>query len=335
MQGRFLLTVLSAAALTLPLSAQGLQRRAVLTGGGGAGAGRCSGEVLVDGGAEISIRGDTATMRDLSGRPPEWRRFECTGAMPMNPGNVRFHADGRGHAQLVGNPNNGGTAVIRIEDPEGGAEVYRFDISWDNAQAYPNNPAYDRGGDRDGDRWQQRDRDRGMNGSFGADQAVQVCEDAVRQQAMDRFHTRDVYFRRVNMDDNPGRHDWVVGAMDIHPAYGPEQHYRFSCSVNFDTGRVRSAQIDPMEGADGYRPGTEINASAVDNCRRAVAERARRQGYDELNFTSINVDNNPGRRDWVVGSLRAQGPDHPERFDFSCSVNLENGYVRSVDMTRR
>ncbi len=327
MYGRLFLTFLSTAAIAVPLSAQGLQRRAVLTGGGGPGAGSCSGEVIVDGSAEISIRGDTASIRDLSGRPPEWRRFECTSVMPMNPGNIRFHADGRGRAQLVGNPNNGGTAVIRIDDPEGGAEVYRFDISWDNAQAYQNNPPYDR------DRRQERDR--AMNGSFGADQAVQVCEDAVRQQAMDRFRTRDVYFRRVNMDDNPGRRDWVVGTMDIHPQYSPEQHYRFSCSVNFDTGRVRSAQIDPMEGADGYRPGTVMNAGAIENCRHEVAERIRRQGYRDLDFTSINADNRPGRNDWVVGSVRAQGPDHPERFDFSCSVNLETGYVRSTDVTRR
>src|SRR5438270_9570899 len=128
MNTSFLLTVVTAAALAGPASAQ-MQRRATITGGGNGDSGRCVAEVLVDGAAEVQIRGDMATLRDLSGRPPQWRRFECTSPMPAN-ASVRFNASGRGGAALVAAPVNGGPAVVRIQDPEGGANVYQFELTW-------------------------------------------------------------------------------------------------------------------------------------------------------------------------------------------------------------
>ncbi len=302
MNARFFLTLAAAAAIAVPAGAQGLQRRAALVGGGGPQAGRCTADVIVDGAAEVEIRGDNGSLRDLSGRPPEWRRFECTSVMPINPGNIRFSASGRGSAQLVRDPRNGGVAVIRIQDPDAGAQIYHLELSWSNGGPYQAQGAWDR--DRS-----ERDR-----AGFGANQAVQVCQDAVRQQAMDRFHTDNVYFRDTRMDDNPGRRDWVVGMLDAHPPYGPERHMRFSCSVNFDTGRVRSAQIEPMEGAggEGYRPSSEMNQQAFENCRREVSERVRREGYDNLDFQSMNVDNSR-QGGWITGFVRAQGQDHLER----------------------
>src|SRR5690242_4583522 len=127
MNTRFLLTIASAAALALPAGAQ-MQRRATITGGQG-GAGRCMAELVVDGAAEVEIRGDTASLRDLSGRQPEWRRFECTSAIPPN-ANLRLNANGRGGVALVGSPNNGGPAVVRIQDAQGGASVYQFELTW-------------------------------------------------------------------------------------------------------------------------------------------------------------------------------------------------------------
>src|SRR3954447_386571 len=129
MNARLLLTVVSAVALAGPAGAQ--QRRANMIGGGNGDAGRCYAEVVVDGAAEIQITGDTATLRDLSGRPPQWQRFDCTGPMPAN-ANVRLTANGRGRTELVGTPQNGGPAVVRIQDPEGGAQLYQFELSWNN-----------------------------------------------------------------------------------------------------------------------------------------------------------------------------------------------------------
>jgi hypothetical protein len=54
--------------------------------------GKCTVEVIVDGAADVEIRGDSAVLRNLTGQPPEWRRFQCTGPLPANP--VNFRSDG-------------------------------------------------------------------------------------------------------------------------------------------------------------------------------------------------------------------------------------------------
>ena len=138
MNGRFFLTVVTAAALAGSAGAQ--QRRATMIAGGNGDVGRCYAEVRVDGSAEVEIRGDTATLRDLSGQQPQWQRFDCTGPIPAN-ANLRLTANGRGRTELVGAPQNGGPAVVRMQDPEGGAQVYQFELSWNNGQGYEgNNP---------------------------------------------------------------------------------------------------------------------------------------------------------------------------------------------------
>lgn len=152
------------------IHAQSQPRRMTQMGGGSPDRGKCTVEVVVDGSAEVEIRGDTAILRNLAGRQPQWRRFQCTGPLPRNPGDFRFAGvDGRGHQQLVGDPRNGGPAVIRIDDPDNGQEGYTFDIMWNNAAPPP--PTVERrpedrrgpddrrpGFDRDGDAF-HHDRD--------------------------------------------------------------------------------------------------------------------------------------------------------------------------------
>lgn len=105
--------------------------RAAIRGGGGD-RGKCTAEVEVDGVAEVGIRGDTGEIRTISGQPASWRRLECTGQLPANPGEFRFRGiDGRGRQELAADPrNNRGLAVVRIEDPQGGREGYTFDLEW-------------------------------------------------------------------------------------------------------------------------------------------------------------------------------------------------------------
>src|SRR5262245_10512888 len=254
------------AAFASAICAQGLSRQAVVNGGGSPDRGKCTIEVVVDGAAQIEIRGTTATLRDLNGRQPQWRRFECTGAMPPNPANFRFQGvDGRGRQDLIRDPRNGGVAVVQIDDRQGGAEGYTFDIMWDSRgdytwyqQGQPHPPASPNNG-------QYRERMEGGGGwgtppyrpnyrdseyyqkwghGFGTDQAIRVCRDAVYDQASQHFRTRDVHFLSTRIDDNPGRNDWVIGRIDIHPDRRGEV-YNFSCSVDFNSGRVRTAEIDP------------------------------------------------------------------------------------------
>jgi len=244
-------------------------RRAAIVGGGDASRGKCTLEVMVDGSAQVEVRGDSATLRDTSGQTPQWRRFECTGPMPANPGNFRFSGiNGRGRQTLMREPrNNGGTALIQIEDSQGGADAYTFDLYWgepavsggfqDNRGSVP----FD---NRSGGRVDQNDRrfqpdDRGFDrGGFRRDrrmtedEAFDVCRQSIRGQASDRFRTPNIDIRNVRLDDNPGRRDWITGDVAVIRRFGRQNIYHFSCSVNFDTGEVRSAHIDQFE--QGYYP---------------------------------------------------------------------------------
>ena len=102
MKARLCFWLAALAAITAAANAQAFQRRATMRGGGGPNGGKCTIEVVVDRAAEVEIRGDTATLRNVSGQPPQWRRFECSGVMPPNPANFRFSGvDGRGRQQLV------------------------------------------------------------------------------------------------------------------------------------------------------------------------------------------------------------------------------------------
>jgi hypothetical protein len=251
-----------------------LQRNATMVGGGNADHGKCTIEVMVDSAAEVEVRGGSGILRNLSGQPAQWRRFECSSAMPANPPNFNFSGvDGRGRQNLTRDPRNGGVAVVRIEDSNGGSEGYTFDLTWDaRGQNYSggvnnNAPDYARNGNPPLDRnnqpnrpgndgqyrpnYQGSDYYRRYNHGFGQEEAVRVCQTEVLRQATRRFRGAEVHFDRSTIDDNPGRQDWIIGMIDVHRGQRGEQ-YRFSCSVNFDNGSVRSAQLEPRPVA-GYR----------------------------------------------------------------------------------
>ncbi len=105
--------------------------RAQIRGGGGDW-GKCTAEVVVDGVAEVAIRGEEGRIRTLAGQPASWRRLDCNAAFPRNVSEFRFKGiDGRGRQDLAQDPrSNNGVAVVRIEDSKGGSEGYTFDIEW-------------------------------------------------------------------------------------------------------------------------------------------------------------------------------------------------------------
>lgn len=145
MYRRFVFVVVAVAAIGGHLQAQSPQRKMTLVSGGSPDRGKCTIEVVVDRSAEVEIRGDSGNLRNLAGASPQWRRFECTGPLPRNPGEFRFAGvDGRGRQQLVRDPRNGGAAIVRIDDSGGGSEGYTFDIMWGNTAP----PVRGRGDDR-------------------------------------------------------------------------------------------------------------------------------------------------------------------------------------------
>ena len=203
---RTLFALATVAAMAGSMAAQQpIPRRATMRGGGGPDRGKCTIEVWVDGSAEVEVRGDSALLRNISGQPAQWRRFECSGVMPANPGDFRFQGiDGRGSQQLVRDPRNGGVAVVRIDDPRGGAEGYTFDLIWSNAG--PPNRGDDRGyrgGDRDrGDRDRDafyRERSDWFRGANWRGQLFQRVRDDVRYVQSVTFSGGGDQYRLANV----------------------------------------------------------------------------------------------------------------------------------------
>lgn len=345
-------------AVAAAANAQTFQRRATLVGGGNPGEGRCVVEVVVDGAAQVEIRGDSAMLRNLKGQAPQWRRFECTSPMPANPVGFRFAGiDGRGRQDLVQSPQNGGVAVVHIEDSDNGSEGYTFEVRWGGGemsrggppvgQSYPvqpfppqqvqPQPNFGQGQDRRYDGNGNGNDRGGFNGSpnrFYTDDAIRVCQVYVREQAARRYRANDVIFRRTIMDDQPGRNDWVKGFFEARSVNGRAQNYQFSCSVDFDRGTVRSSTITMLRSPQGAY-GDMASGKAIQSCEASVEQRLIHDGYRRVDFGQVNVDDRPGRNDLVLGVASALERDRPTSFDFSCQVDLKDGDVRSAEVTRR
>jgi hypothetical protein len=270
MHGHGLLTAAAIAAISVSLSAQSaqtFQRRAVMKGSGDSGRGKCTIEVVVDGAAEVEVRGDMGILRNLSGRPPQWRRFECNGVMPPNPAEFRFAGvDGRGRQELIRDPRNGGGAVVRIEDPDNGSEGYTFDLFW-GANGYPaaqnrypeqGERRYEREGDRDED-FYHRERD----------------------EAFRRENWRDRFFERVRED--------IDHAQSVSFPFGNDQ-YRLAktkqelneLQAGMASGRYDERDLDDVIGAlarvvQDNRLGSRDREILTDDLNRLREFRARRR----------------------------------------------------------
>ena len=316
---RCLLTLAAGTALIAPVWAQSAERRATFTGNGGSDGGKCTIEVYVDSSAEVEIRGDRGFLRTLSGNPAQWRRFVCSGPMPSNPNDFRFSGvDGRGRQELVQNPGSGrGAAVVRIQDPDGGAEGYTFDLVW-------------RGGVGPGPTDQPLG---GRNRGVSPNNAVRACQDAVRERANQQYGLRQIDFSNLNADDNPGRNDTIVGSFDVRRGDSRDA-YRFSCAVDLASGRVRRVDISQGRGASpaGRYAGRDDVTPA---CRRAAEQRIQRDGYRNVQFGGLNAGNR--RSDTIAGTATAQRGNNGRsyEFEFRCSINPDNGNIRSVEVNRR
>lgn len=319
---RRLLALATATVLSAPVWAQTAERRATFTGSGGNEGGKCTIEVYVDGSADVEIRKDRGLLRTRSGQSSQWRRFVCSGPMPANPADFRFiGVDGRGRQELIQSPGNGRSAVVvRIQDPNGGGEGYTFDLVW-------------RGGGFDSRPAGQQPWSGGERGASGND-AVRSCQDAVRESAKRRYGLRDIDFGNLNADDNPGRNDTIMGSFDVRRGNNRDT-YRFSCAIDLANGRVRGVEISQGRGAaiaGRYRGGDDATAA----CQRAAEQRIQRDGYRNVQFSRLDADNNR-RNDGIAGTATAQRGNNGRAYDFDirCSVNLDNGSVRSLQVNRR
>ena len=94
---------------------------------------------------------------------------------------------------------------------------------------------------------EERGRDYGRppmppGGNSGFDQAVRVCQDAVRDRIVNQYHFHDVDIQNVRADDRPGRNDYVIGEAVARRGENRDR-FTFDCSVDFRSGRVRSVDV--------------------------------------------------------------------------------------------
>jgi hypothetical protein len=229
--------VLGAALLAgwiLPADANPVSRRATITGGGGNG--RCTIEVNVDGAAEVEISGDLGLLTTIGGQPAIWRRFQCNTPLPANPADFRFvKIEGRGTARLIQDPRGTrGRAVVQINDPKGGRAGYTFDLQWRGAGG--------KGGWTPGPPSQPPGHEPWLGpGGFPMTRAIRICQDSVTNR-LNRDGYPHVTFERTIPDNNPGRHDWVTGAVNGKREFETAR-FSFACSVDFSTGRIRSVDV--------------------------------------------------------------------------------------------
>ena len=85
----------------------------------------------------------------------------------------------------------------------------------------------------------------------------------------------------------------------------------------------------------GPGPGGFPMARAIRSCQDSVTSRLNDQGYHYINFEQTIPVNNPGRNDWISGTVTGKHWFGTTRFSFSCSVDFSSGRVRSVDVHRR
>lgn len=216
--------------LLQPLAAQPIPNKAIITGGA---SGRCTIEVDVDATAEVEISGDHGLLTTLSGPTASWRRFQCSEPLPRNPVDFRFIVtNARGSVRLRQDPRNtGGTAVIQINDSQGGRGVYTFDLWWRRlgGGGIGPGPIHPPIGNWPGE------------GGMPTGATTEACRDAVALR-LNRNGYQRLKFERLFPGINPGRRDWITGVVSGKRDF-EFTRFSFSCSVDLRSARVRSVDI--------------------------------------------------------------------------------------------
>jgi hypothetical protein len=144
-------------------------------------------------------------------------------------------------------------------------------------------------------------------------------------------------FRFIGIDGR-GRQDLVqdprsgrgAAIVRIEDPKGGDEGYTFD--LVWRGGDFRPNSNDrPMRG--GERGGPRIDA--IRACQDAAAQRIQRDGFRNVRFGSLNMDNR--RNDSIAGTATAQRGNNGRAFDFEirCLVDRNNGDIRSLQVNRR
>ncbi len=351
MRSGLAMLLLAGAALTLHAQAPDQIRRAEIPVSS---SGRCTIEVRVDITAEVDVYGDSGRLRTIAGQPASWSRFTCTAPMPASMKEFRLGGvDGRGSVKLVQDPRtNNSIAVVRIEDPRGGAGVYSFDLEWSGASGKAAAGVFESGARSPTAAWPpadtQADSTRGVFYSgdpapqrVSTESAIDLCRTELRARAESDYGLRSVEIVSVAADSGPARRDWITGTLTERYT---RRTYRFACQVDYSAGQVRGIEIT---GADGraLQPLVKSGAAAQTTlggydqtqalraCQDAVVARAARDGYQNASFTSTVPD--ATRADRISGAFTASRGPVVDSFAFTCLMERGAARVLSVEVNRR
>jgi hypothetical protein len=118
---------------------------------------------------------------------------------------------------------------------------------------------------------------------------------------------------------------------------GPGAGYGDGRGDGYGRDRDRDYNDRPGYGRpDRNRPGRMEIGEAVRICTEAVRDRIDRDyRYRNAEIRNARLDNRAGRNDSIIGDAIGRRGNNVEEFIFNCSVNFDNGNVRSVDVRRR
>ena len=192
----------------------------------------------VDKTANIIISGNTIRAVDVSNTGLTTTQQYVNGSLPRRASTVTVRReDGRGTVRVLEQPNsrNNYQAVIRIEDPRGGADNYRIEVSWQSSNAIE---PYQRGSVS----WSGRVDHRVYLYISGRDVFPQVIEGSAVQNA--RFNFTGALARRpgnvtvrkrdgrgeVRVFQQPSASNDYMAVIEIYDDKGGADNYRIDVS---------------------------------------------------------------------------------------------------------
>ena len=190
--------------------------------------GRCEVRVWVDHLAELRIRGDGISVRTVEGARSYDEGSACSHPLPyhsIRDFQIRQIA-GRKRVNLVQEPNrmNNYTALVSINDDQGGGDHYAFEVTWRSEGERPNAPA-----------------------PFFDD--VRACQDSVRQ----RFLSRNGRGSYIDFDGSADRQNQNQGRELIRGRgtarnSSESRDLTYSCVIDTRSGQVRSGDYQYSAG---------------------------------------------------------------------------------------
>ena len=194
--------------------------------------GSCEVRVWVDHHAEVRIRGDGIFVRTLEGAKSYDEGSKCSQPIPYNSiGDFQIRQiAGRNRVDLVQQPNrmNNFTALVAINDDQGGGDHYAFEVTWRSE-----------GGDR-------------PNAPAPFFDDVRACQDAVRQRFLSK-NGRGAYLdfegQADRQNQNQGRE--LIRGQGTGKNLNESRDLTYSCDIDTHTGKVRSG--DYQYSREGLR----------------------------------------------------------------------------------